>query len=497
MASAQVKSCVLLAGLRAEGETVVREPVPTRLHTEEMLALCGADMTVEDGDDGSHVVRLRESEPAAVRDRHPRGPVTGRLLGGGRLHRARAATSPWRGSTWVRAGGAISTSSAGWGPTIDEVAETARADLGATASLRARYGPLRATAIDAAEITGLDEVPVLAVAAACAEGTTVFFGMGELRVKESDRLTAVADPRPRLRRIGRDRRRRSGRARADDAIGRRLRRRRATTGWPWPRPWPPPPWATPGATPSSSSSAASPRWTPATRASPTTWPGWPADRGREGLVTKIVAIDGPAGAGKSTLAQAVAEHLGLERLDSGAMYRAVAWQALAEGLDPDDTEAVAALARRLDIQVGDRVTVDGIDVTDEIRTEQVDRAVSAVAANPAVRTTLVDRQRRWVSERGAGVVEGRDIGTVVLPDADIKVYLTARTGERARRRAEERADGRSVAEIEADLERRDRLDSTRSVSPLIMPEDVADDAVIIDSTGKSADQVLREVLRCL
>jgi cytidylate kinase len=214
-------------------------------------------------------------------------------------------------------------------------------------------------------------------------------------------------------------------------------------------------------------------------------------------VTKVVAIDGPAGAGKSTLAQAVADYLGLERLDTGAMYRAAAWQALADGLDPDDSEAVAEMARRLDIEVGDRVTVDGTDVTEEIRTEEVDRAVSAVAANPAVRTAMVARQRRWLAERGAGVVEGRDIGTVVLPDADLKIYLTARTGERARRRSEERGDGRSVAEIETDLERRDRLDSTRSVSPLIMPEDVADDAVIIDSTGQSADDVLREVLRCL
>jgi len=214
-------------------------------------------------------------------------------------------------------------------------------------------------------------------------------------------------------------------------------------------------------------------------------------------VTKVVAIDGPAGAGKSTLAQAVADHLGLERLDTGAMYRAVAWQALARGVDPDDAAAVGELARRLTIEVGDRVTVDGRDVTGEIRTAAVDRAVSAVAANPEVRATLVARQRQWVTERGAGVVEGRDIGTVVLPRADLKIYLTARTGERARRRAGERDDGRSVGEIESDLQRRDRLDSTRRVSPLIALRDVADDAVVIDSTGKSAPEVLQEVLACL
>jgi cytidylate kinase len=214
-------------------------------------------------------------------------------------------------------------------------------------------------------------------------------------------------------------------------------------------------------------------------------------------VTLVVAIDGPAGAGKSTLAQAVARHLGLERLDTGAMYRAVAWQALADGVDPEDADAVADMVKRLTIEVGDRVTVDGTDVTVGIRSAAVDRAVSAVAANPAVRTTLVARQRAWVAERGAGVVEGRDIGTVVLPHADLKVYLTARTRERARRRAVERDDGRSVGEIETDMQRRDRLDSTRAVSPLVMPEDVADDAVVIDSTGKSADDVLREVLACL
>jgi cytidylate kinase len=214
-------------------------------------------------------------------------------------------------------------------------------------------------------------------------------------------------------------------------------------------------------------------------------------------MTKVVAIDGPAGAGKSTLALAVADHLGLERLDTGAMYRAVAWQALADGIDVDDTDTVAEMARRLTIDVGDRVTVDGRDVTDEIRSATVDRAVSAVAANPGVRATLVALQRQWVHARGAGVVEGRDIGTVVLPDADLKIYLTARTGERARRRAEERADGRTVAEIETDLQRRDRLDSTRADSPLVSPQDVADDAVVIDSTGKSAHDVLGEVLGCL
>jgi cytidylate kinase len=212
---------------------------------------------------------------------------------------------------------------------------------------------------------------------------------------------------------------------------------------------------------------------------------------------EVVAIDGPAGAGKSTLAQAVAEHLGVERLDTGAMYRAVAWAALRHGLDPADADAVAALVRDLLIDVGERVVVDGQDATDGIRSADVDAAVSAVAANPAVRAELVARQRAWVKARGGGVVEGRDIGTVVLPDADLKIYLTAATVVRARRRAQERADGRSVDEIHDALVRRDRLDSTRATSPLASPEEAAADAKVIDSTGKSSRAVLEEVLACL
>lgn len=212
---------------------------------------------------------------------------------------------------------------------------------------------------------------------------------------------------------------------------------------------------------------------------------------------RVIAIDGPAGAGKSTLAQGVAEHLGVERLDTGAMYRAVAWAALERGIDPTDADTVGHLAQTLHIEVAERVTVDGRDVTLEIRTAAVDDAVSSVAANPVVRAALVSRQRAWVAARGAGVVEGRDIGSVVLPDADLKVYLTAQTGVRARRRAEERGDGRAVAAVESDLRRRDHLDSARPHSPLPSASEVAADAVVIDSTGKSAAEVLEEVLACL
>lgn len=211
---------------------------------------------------------------------------------------------------------------------------------------------------------------------------------------------------------------------------------------------------------------------------------------------RTVAIDGPAGAGKSTLAVNLAKHLGLERLDTGAMYRAVAWAALDRGVDVSDRQAVAALARALEIDLHDGVTVDGADATGAIRTASVDAAVSAVAANPEVRTELVNRQRAWVEEHGGGVVEGRDIGTVVLPGADLKVYLTAAPNERAKRRAQERSDRRSVEQVEADLKRRDQLDSTRSDSPLPAPGQ-ATDAIVVDSTHKSAASILEEVLRCL
>jgi CMP/dCMP kinase len=211
---------------------------------------------------------------------------------------------------------------------------------------------------------------------------------------------------------------------------------------------------------------------------------------------RTVAIDGPAGAGKSTLAANLAQHLGLDRLDTGAMYRAVAWAALDRGIDPADDQTVATLARSLDIDQSDGVRVDGRDVTKEIRTEPVDAAVSVVAANPAVRTEMVRRQREWVERHGGGVLEGRDIGTVVLPGAELKVYLTAAPDERARRRAAERGGVHTVSQVEAALKRRDNLDSTRSTSPLPAPGQ-AEDAIVVDSTNKSAMSILEEVLGCL
>jgi len=196
---------------------------------------------------------------------------------------------------------------------------------------------------------------------------------------------------------------------------------------------------------------------------------------------RVVAIDGPVGSGKSTVARAVAERLGLDCLETGAMYRAVAAAVLRRGDDADP----AAVAQGIHIEMSDgRVVVDGDDVTDEIRRPDVGRMVSQVAAVADVRTALVHLQRRWVADHDGAVVEGRDIGSVVFPDAELKVFLTATPEERAKRRADEDAD---------DVRRRDRIDSTRAVSPLV----VADGAVVIDSTGRTVDEVVDEIVGLL
>jgi CMP/dCMP kinase len=205
---------------------------------------------------------------------------------------------------------------------------------------------------------------------------------------------------------------------------------------------------------------------------------------------KVIAIDGPSGSGKSTVARRLAERLGLDYLDTGAMYRAVAFAALRRGIDPTDSTAVAQMARGLELDVNDAtVTVDGMDASIEIRGPEVTRAVSTVAANAEVRVELVRRQREWVEQRGGGVVEGRDIGTVVFPDATLKAYLTASHEVRAGRRHKEVAD-LAYEEVAADMARRDTVDSEREVDPLRE----ADDAHTIDTSDLSVDQIVDELL---
>lgn len=214
----------------------------------------------------------------------------------------------------------------------------------------------------------------------------------------------------------------------------------------------------------------------------------------------IIAIDGPSGAGKSTVAKVVAKELGFSCLDTGAMYRAVAWQALQNGVDLTDNEALGGVARSYDISFGHvdgdpipkRVFIGDSEVTTEIRTMEIDRAVSPTSAAPAVREALVEQQRR-IGNAGDYVVEGRDIGTCVFPNAEVKVFLTASNEERARRRVlqnEQRGVGSTdYEEVLADLIRRDEADSSRATSPL-RP---AEDAVLLDSTQLTFEQVVEQI----
>jgi cytidylate kinase len=206
----------------------------------------------------------------------------------------------------------------------------------------------------------------------------------------------------------------------------------------------------------------------------------------------IIAIDGPSGSGKSTLGRMLARALKLLYLDTGSMYRAVALAVIEAGVDPNDKTSVTALAKQIEIDLeGDPdslcVLLDGRDVTEQIRSENVTEMSSIVSTIPGVRRAMVERQRA-MGKRGA-VLNGRDIGTVVFPDADIKFFLTAVPEERADRRYKEEQRG-SYAETLADMIERDRRDSTRLDSPL----KVADDAVVIDSTGKNIEEVFAEMM---
>jgi len=210
----------------------------------------------------------------------------------------------------------------------------------------------------------------------------------------------------------------------------------------------------------------------------------------------VVAVDGPSGSGKSTISRRLAEALAARYLDTGAMYRAVTWAVLRDGIDPRDEDAVTKVARSVALTIGvdprePHFAVDGTPVDRPIRGPEVTQAVSAVSAVKAVRALLVAQQRKIIGESTRIVVEGRDIGTVVAPDANLKVYLTASVDERARRRSAESAAEQSATA--ADLNRRDQLDSTRAADPLRQ----ADDAVVLDTTALGIDEVVARLRHML
>jgi cytidylate kinase len=207
----------------------------------------------------------------------------------------------------------------------------------------------------------------------------------------------------------------------------------------------------------------------------------------------LVAIDGPAGSGKSSVARTVAEELGVVDLNTGAAYRAVALVALREGVDLEDGTSLATISRRVSLD-GRGARVDGAAIPEEeLRTPEVSAAASTVSARPEVRTVLLDVQReaaKRAREQGGAVVEGRDIGTVVLPDAELKVYLSAAPKERARRRAHQTGREAELDRVQEAMKKRDRQDSERGTSPL----KPAPDAVILDTTSLSLEGVVSRVL---
>lgn len=203
----------------------------------------------------------------------------------------------------------------------------------------------------------------------------------------------------------------------------------------------------------------------------------------------VVAIDGPAGAGKSTIALELARVLNLPYLDTGAMYRGITCAVLRKGIDPSDESSVAQLALSTVLDISDNgLFVDGLDATLDIRGESVTRAVSSVAANSEVRSQLRELQRKWVTERGGGVVEGRDIATVVFPDARLKIYLTASPLVRAQRRVAQ--IGGDVEQIAQDIAERDHRDSTRIDSPLRESES----ALVVDTSNRTIEDVVNQIV---
>ena len=205
---------------------------------------------------------------------------------------------------------------------------------------------------------------------------------------------------------------------------------------------------------------------------------------------RVIAIDGPAGSGKSTVAKALAARLNLDYLDTGAMYRAVAFAAIQKQIRPNEVEEITKVAESLDLELTEEsCVVNGVDATIEIRGPEVTSLVSQVATMAGVRTEMVKRQRAWAETRNGGVMEGRDIGSVVFPDAMLKIYLTASEEVRAARRAAEVKEG-DVAIVAADIERRDAVDTQRAASPLVE----AEDAIVVDTSEMTLQQVVDHVI---
>ncbi len=481
VASAQVKSAILLAGLFCDGETVVTEPTPTRDHTERLFSHFGIELRREGND---------------------------LILPGGQRPRARDLTVPgdissaafWLVAAAVRPGAEVSLHGVGLNPTRTGILHVLRR-MGASVEetvetdgpgepigrIVVRGAALRATTIGGAEIpTLIDELPVLAVAAALAEGTTIIKDAHELRVKETDRVSVVAHH---LRAMGVTVRERDDGLEIDGPTvlhasseplpthgDHRIGMAFAIAGL----------FAT-GETIIDGAECIDTSYPGFARhlalfqedAPITLAPGTPE-------CGVVIAIDGPAASGKSSVARELGRRLGFAHVNSGALYRAVAWAVVKAGLDPADAAAVTALLPSLKLECGladghGSLRLNDVDPTPHLNEPAVNAAVSPVASIPAVRAYLIPLQRQYAAQTNV-IVEGRDIGSVIFPDTPYKYYIDASPEVRAARRA---AQGQADA-----IAARDQQDRTRAVAPLA----VADGAVVIDSSRLTLDDVVAALL---
>jgi len=494
MASAQVKSAVLLAGLYAEGTTSIAEPDVTRDHTERMLRSMGVGVVTT----GNNISIAGGQELRGCQVKVPADLSSAAFV-------ILAALLAEEADVLI--------SNVGVNPTrtgVIDILQSMGGDISLenpqqlggepVADIRVRASQLHGSSVDPALVSlAIDEFPVLFVAAAAASGTTVFSGIGELRVKESDRIAAMAEG---MRRLG---------IRVDESSdgatvhgGRfgggtvesfgdhRIAMSLAVAG----------------------TIADGDVVVRDVDAVDTSFPGFTDcmasigadiqvandDVGENAIpaTVPVIAIDGPSGSGKGTIAHLVAKALGWHLLDSGALYRLVALSAMRAGVALDDASALADLAGSLDARFDsnpdgtERIWLAGENVTRELRAEETGAGASTVAQVPAVRDALLERQRAFQQSPGL-VADGRDMGTHVFADAALKIFLTASAEERAKRRHKQLKDKGmdvSLAALSRDIEDRDRRDSERSVAPL-RP---AEDARILDSSGQSIEAVTETVL---